>query len=215
MSLPTDSIVYLVDDHPDELLLIRKQCESVGLPVRTYQSPTTFLTDVDSDSRGCVVVDLLMPQMTGLQLFSNLRKKGVTMPIIVVTGHADAGTCRKAFNNGVFDFLEKSFNPNDLLAVIQRALQANQEEVGQRQQRDLFLEKLGLLSSREKDVMYLLADGKTLKEIAAEFQISVQTASKHRSSLFNKLDIANEVDLLKLLIAIDPNHGAQKSEKGD
>ncbi len=206
------STVYLVDDCPDELLLVRTHCESLGLNVRSFQSPATFLEETDSQSRGCVVVDLLMPQMTGLQLFAAMRQKGITMPIIVVTGHADAGTCRLAFNNGVFDFLEKNFNPHELLEVIQRALLQHEEEFERREMRDEFLEKLGCLSSREKEVMYQLADGRTLKEIAAEFCISVQTASKHRGNLFRKLSISNEIELLKLLIAIDPNHALQTTK---
>lgn len=203
-----DPTVYVIDDHPDELLLIRGCCESIGLRVKTYECPLLFLQEITPDSQGCVVADLLMPRMTGLQMHAELRQVGVDLPIIVVTGHADAGTCRTAFNSGVFDFVEKGFRPHDLMEVIQRALDKNRDDFAGRQQRDEFLAKLSSLSPRERDVMYLLSDGKTLKEVATAFEISVQTASKHRGNLFSKLNVANEVDLLKLLIAIDPNHGS-------
>lgn len=207
---PYAPTVFAIDDHRDELLLIRSCCESIGLPIKTFQCPLTFLRQIKA-TQGCVVADLLMPQMTGLQLHAQLRQQGVDMPIIVVTGHADAGTCRTAFNSGVFDFVEKGFNPHDLMEVIQRALQKNEADFAERHRRDEFLQRLSVLSPREKDVMYKLAEGKTLKEIATGFAISVQTASKHRGNLFGKLAITNEVELLKLLITVDPNHGAYPS----
>ena len=200
--------VYVIDDHPEELLLIRRLCESVNLQVDTFDSPEEFLQQVDSRSAGCVVVDLLMPQMSGLDVQERLLALGVKMPIIVVTGHADTGTCRTAFKKGVFDFLEKGFEPHDLLTSIQRALEANDQYRQQESQRDIAMEQLDSLTQREVEVMRQLAQGNSLKEIAGLSGISVQTASKHRCNIFRKLDVNNEVDLLKLLISIDPEYAA-------
>ena len=200
--------VYVIDDHPDELLLIRRLCESVNLHVDTFDSPEEFLLQVDSRSAGCVVVDLLMPQMSGLDVQERLLALGVKMPIIVVTGHADTGTCRTAFKKGVFDFLEKGFEPHDLLTSIQRALEANDQFRQQESRRDTAMEQLDSLTQREVEIMRQLAHGNSLKEIAGLSGISVQTASKHRCNIFRKLDVNNEVDLLKLLISIDPKYAA-------
>ena len=200
------SRVYVIDDHPHELLLIRRLCESVNLQVETFDSPEDFLHQVDPRSAGCVVVDLLMPQMSGLDVQERLLALGVKMPIIVVTGHADTGTCRTAFKKGVFDFLEKGFEPHDLLTSIQRALEANDRYRQQESRRDVAMEQLDSLTQREVEVMRQLAQGNTLKEIAGLSGISVQTASKHRCNIFRKLDVNNEVDLLKLLISIDPDY---------
>ena len=200
--------VYVIDDHPQELLLIRRLCESINLAVETFDSPDDFLEQVDPTSAGCVVVDLLMPQMSGLDVQTRMLELGVSMPIIVVTGHADTGTCRKAFKKGVFDFLEKGFEPHDLLTSIQRALESNRQDREKESQRGVAMAQLDALTQREVQVMRQLAQGCSLKEIAGSSGISVQTASKHRGNIFRKLDVNNEVDLLKLLISIDPEYGA-------
>lgn len=197
-------VVYLIDDDPNDITIIRRLCESIGLVVRSYSSPRKFLTEVDATDHGCIVADLLMPEMTGLQLHSELQTAGSDLPIIVVTGHADAGTCRAALHNGVFDFVEKSFNPHDLLVVIRQAIEKDAKQTSERRVRRDFLARLQLLSPREREVMEVLSDGLSLKEIAAQFGISVQTTSKHRSNLFEKLGVNNEVELLKLLYRIDP-----------
>ena len=198
--------VYVVDDHPQELLLVRRLCESVNLAVETFDSPIDFLERVNPKSAGCVVVDLLMPEMSGLDVQTRMSTLGVSMPIIVVTGHADTGTCRTAFKKGVFDFLEKGFEPHDLLTSIQRAMEANRRYREKESQRGVARAQLDSLTQREIDVMQQLSQGCSLKEIAGSRGISVQTASKHRCNIFRKLDVNNEVDLLKLLISIDPDY---------
>ncbi|MEM9645890.1 MAG: response regulator [Planctomycetota bacterium] len=201
-----DSTVYLIDDYPDDLLLLRTLCESIGLKVMTFASPTEFLQQADLSNKGCIVVDLMMPQMSGLEFHKEMVNRGSPLPIIVVTGHADAATCRSAFQSGVFDFVEKSFNPHDLVLVIQKALRVSEDTQAESQLRQESIAALERLSPRERDVMRLLSSGKTLKEIGVELNISVQTASKHRSKLFDKLKVGNEVDLLKLLLLVDPDH---------
>jgi FixJ family two-component response regulator len=199
-------VVFLLDDDPNDVLIIRRVCESVGLAIRDYQSPQEFFEALRPLDHGCVVADLLMPEMTGLQVHNELKRRNCDLPIIVVTGHADAKTCRQALREGVFDFVEKSFNPHDLLVVIRAAIDQHARQLKESRVRKRYLQQLEMLSRREGEVMHLLADGRSLKEIAGEFGISVQTASKHRGSLFEKLGVSNEVELLKLLIRIDPSH---------
>lgn len=199
--------MFIIDDHPNDSLIVRRLCESVGLTARTFESPTAFLADVKSSDRGCIVADLMMPEMTGLQLHAELQQAKSELPIIVLTGHADANTCRTAFQNGVFDYVEKSFNPHDLLVVIRAAIDQNALQNAERTARNSLSRQLDVLSPREREVMAVLANGLTLKEIATQFSISVQTASKHRASLFEKLGVGNEIELLKLLIKVDPAHG--------
>lgn len=199
-------VVFLIDDDPNDVLIIRRVCESVGLAVRDFRSPQEFFEGLRPLDHGCVVADLLMPEMTGLQVHTELQRRNCDLPIIVVTGYADAKTCRQALRDGVFDFVEKSFNPHDLLVVIRAAIDHHAQQLKESRIRQEYLRQLEMLSPRESEVMHLLADGRSLKEIAAEFGISVQTASKHRSNLFEKLGVSNEVELLKLLIRIDPSH---------
>lgn len=186
-------------------MIIQRLCESVGLKVESFLSPQEFLIQVGPSASGCIVADLMMPEMTGLQLHARLRNSKAASPIIVMTGHADAQTCRTAICNGVFGFVEKSFNPHDLLVVIQTAIEANAKMNSERNLRDLVMQQLDNLSKREDEVMKLLVTGLTLKAIAIALGISVQTASKHRIRLFDKLGVHNEVELVKLTMRIDPN----------
>lgn len=200
--------VHIIDDDLNDIFLVRRLCESVGMTVHCFDSPREFLDNFDPQQTGCVLTDLLMPEMTGLQLYAELREMGSEIPMIVVTGHADAGTCRSALHDGVFDYVEKSINPHDLLVVISNAIAENakQEEKRSKQQRDQL--RLQALSPREYEVMHVLARGWTLKEIGSHFKISVQTASKHRAKLFEKLEVGNEVELFKLLLRVNPRQAS-------
>jgi len=184
---PISPTVYMIDDDPNDVVIIRRLCESVGLRVESFSSPQDFLMQARSVKSGCIVADLMMPEMTGLQLHAELKDSQAEIPIIVITGHADAQTCRTALRNGVFDFVEKSFNPHDLLVVIQSAIEENTKKNNERRLREKAEQQFDNLSKREDEVMKLLVTGLTLKSIARELRISVQTASKHRLSLFKKL----------------------------
>ena len=197
--------VYMIDDDPNDVVILRRLCESVGLKVESFVSPQEFLMQARSIESGCIVADLMMPEMTGLQLHAELKATQAEIPIIVITGHADARTCRTVLQNGVFDFVGKGFNPNDLLVVIQSAIEENIKKNTERRIRERAMRQLDNLSKREDEVMKLLVTGLTLKSIAGELGISVQTASKHRIRLFEKLDVHNEVELVKLLMRIDPS----------
>lgn len=196
--------VYMIDDDPNDVVIIRRLCESVGLKVESFESPQEFLVQARSVQSGCIVADLMMPEMTGLQLHAEMKNAQAEIPMILITGHADARTCRTALRDGVFDFVEKSFNPHDLLVVIQSAIEENTRKNAERLLREEATQQFENLSKRENEVMKLLVSGLTLKSIANELGISVQTASKHRLRLFEKLDIQNEVELVKLLMCIDP-----------
>ncbi|MFK8111650.1 MAG: response regulator transcription factor [Rubripirellula sp.] len=205
----TNPTVFLVDDDPNDVAIIKRVCGSVGLAIEAFGSPSALMKVVTPDVQGCVVVDLMMPEMTGLQVHEELQRTHALLPIIVLTGHADAKTCREAFQKGVFDFVEKSTNHHDLLVVIRKAIASNINQHLLHQQRSRFLQDLTALSPREREVMELLSGGKTQKEIAERLEISVQTASKHRSKVFDKLSVSNEVDLLKRIHSIDSDSSTE------
>ncbi|MEM8667361.1 MAG: response regulator [Planctomycetota bacterium] len=203
---PTLSTVHIIDDDSNDIRILHRLCESVGLKVLCFESPREFLNNFDPAQTGCVVTDLLMPEMTGLQLYTELRRQGSNIPIIVLTGHADAGTCRLALHDGVFDYVEKSINPHDLLVVIGDAIAHDNRQSEERSVQQSVQLRLKALSPREQEVAQVLARGWSLKEIGSHFNISVQTASKHRAKLFDKLNVGNEVELFKLLLRVDPSH---------
>ncbi|MEM1225456.1 MAG: response regulator [Planctomycetota bacterium] len=202
---PTDEapLVYLVDDQQVELDLMQRWCERGRFRTKTFDRPENFFDAIDPETVGCVVADLRMPNVSGLELQRNLIAQGIQLPVILVTGHGDAENCRAAFHQGVFDFIEKGFDAEQFLESIERAVRKNRRDRFRNQVRHQASKLLRLISPREHDVMMLLAGGATLKTIAQELNISVQTASKHRMSIFQKLQIDNEVDLYKMLLAAD------------
>lgn len=190
-----DQMVYLVDDRPTDLLLIQRICENVGIPTTAYERASEFLVDVDTRQSGCLVADLLMPEMSGLDLFKQIQARGIPLTTILITGFADASSCRAGFQSGVFDFIEKDLSPGDLISIIQRALAHNRSEWVRRNLRADRMHRIEALTTREMDVAKLLSRGSALKEVGCRLNISVQTASKHRSNIFDKLEVSNEVEL--------------------
>lgn len=193
-SVATD-VVYLVDDRPTDMLMIRRLCESVSIEAQVFPSPITFLEKVPRNATGCLIVDLLMPEMSGLELYKQVKKRKIDLTTVIITGFADATSCRTGFQAGVFDFVEKDFSPEELMSVIRQALEHNRTTVRDRSIREARWRRIEDLTSREMDVARLLSEGNVLKEIGSKLSISVQTASKHRSSIFDKLEVTNEVEL--------------------
>ena len=190
-----EQTVFLVDDRPGDLLAIQRLCENVGIPVESYENPERFLAEITPQHQGCLIVDLLMPQMSGLDLFNQLLKRNVNLTTVLITGFADASSCRAGFHAGVFDFIEKDLGPEELLAVIRRALDHSRRNSHRQRLREERWARISALTAREMDVAQLLSAGDALKEVGSKLNISVQTASKHRSSIFEKLSVNNEVDL--------------------
>lgn len=198
-----DSTVFLIDDHEVELDLMKRWCQRAGLSTEVFDEPNALLDRLDQDTIGCVVADLRMPQISGLELQAEMARRDIAMPVILVTGHGDAENCRAAFQQGVFDFIEKGFDSIQFIDSVERAIRINHRERFRYAIRRESRERLKAISPRENEVVMLLANGIPLKGIAQELKISVQTASKHRSSIFAKLQIDNEVDLYKMLLAAE------------
>lgn len=196
----TAPIVYLVDDRPTELKLIERVCENVGIETQIFDSPKRFLAHVNSNTTGCLIADMLMPEMSGLQLFAELQTRSIQLTTILMTGFADASTCRSAFQAGVFDFVDKEISPDALLTITRQALLKNAEEVQKHKIRSQRRVRIDSLTHRELDVARLLSHGRALKEVGSKLHISVQTASKHRSNIFDKLAVNNEVELHQMFV---------------
>lgn len=197
------STVFLIDDHEVELDLMQRWCQRAGLSTEVFDEPNLLLDRLDPDTAGCVVADLRMPQISGLELQAEMARRDIAMPVILVTGHGDAENCRAAFQQGVFDFIEKGFDSIQFIDSVERAIRKNHRERFRLAIRRESRQLLRKVSPRENEVVMFLAAGIPLKGIAQELKISVQTASKHRSSIFTKLRIDNEVDLYKLLLAAE------------
>lgn len=194
------STVFLIDDDESLREALQWLLESVHLPVETFASASDFLNAYDPDRPGCIVLDIRMPSMSGLELQRQLNQMKSSLPIIMITGHGDVPTCVRAFEGGVFAFLEKPINHQDFLDQLYRAIEHDQESRNSGQARpDLGL-KLESLSPREREVMELIATGKTMKQVAVQLEISIQTCSKHRARVLEKLNVGNDVELVRLLL---------------
>jgi FixJ family two-component response regulator len=200
--MSTAAIVYVVEDDPGALKSLLFLIESAGLTGMGFLSPVAFLEHLDANRHltGCLVTDFRMPQMTGLQLFRELAARNSSLPVIMVTAFGDVATCAQALREGMHDFLEKPYPEDILLQRIQQALAQSAADSRRRLDRQAFAHQLDRLTPREREVMDRLLIGKVMKEIATEFQTSVQTISKQRQKLFDKLGVTNEVQLLRLVL---------------
>jgi FixJ family two-component response regulator len=181
------TIVYLVDDDAGMLESTQWLLESVGLAVEAYSDGRKFLDSVPARSNGCVVLDVRMPGLGGLNVQEELQKRGLALPIIFVSGHADVPIVVRAFKSGAFDFIEKPFNEQLLLDSVQQALQERQQTRHQQQGSSQTTALLDTLTRRERDVFLPLAQGYTSREIAEQLGVGVKTIDLYRARVMKRL----------------------------
>lgn len=192
--------VFVVDDDPAVCRAIASGVELVlKLPARSYPTAEEFLADYNPTSPGCLVLDVKMPGMNGLELQQALRERGSSLPIIMISGHAQVPTAVAAMRAGALILLEKPFDMRQLHEQIRLALEIDAKSRDQRWRHARLAAMLDNLTPREREIMDLLVAGKTNKEIAAVLAVSVPTVDKHRWSVFEKLRVANAVELVRLV----------------
>ena len=192
------TLVYLVDDEfsvRDSLALL---IESTGQSVRSFESAEAFLNNYDPEQPGCLVLDVRMPSMSGLELQGELLKREIFIPIIFISGHAGIPDSAKAFRAGAVDFLEKPFDNEILLERIDEAIK---KDIASREQ---FIEhreiqnRLDHLTLREQEVLSLIVRGHSNKEIARILDISNRTVEAHRASIMEKMQVKSLAELMLL-----------------
>lgn len=187
--------VYVIDDDPEVRRALRWLFESVFLPVETFESAYDFLKDYDVNRRGCLVVDVRLPGMSGLEFLEQLKIKKNKMPVIMITGHGDIPMAVKAMKNGAKDFISKPFNDQYLLDQIHKLMTMDEEEHNKNN-----LEQFKKLTKRENEVMQLVVEGKLNKQIAVELGISKSTVELHRSRVMRKMKVKTLAQLIKINI---------------
>lgn len=197
-STPT---VHLVDDDAVTLDSLSWLFESEGFAVEPFNSAAAFLDSYDPESVGCLVADVCMPEISGIELQEELSRHGGQLPVIFLTGYGDVATCAEAFRHGAFDFLEKPANEARLLDVVQRAIVADNKRRAERVKRPDLTALVESLTPREQQVMDLLIEGKSVKQIAVELQVGFPTAARHRSRVLEKMHVHNDVELVRLVLA--------------
>jgi two-component system, LuxR family, response regulator FixJ len=197
--------VYIVDDDPQVCESLSLMVRSMGLSVETYLSAEAFL-DGFHNSPGaphCMVLDVRMPGLSGLGLQQALFAQGNGIPIIMISGCADIPMAVQAMSTGAFDFLEKPFSRQALLARIQEAIDHDAKQQRQTAKSAELAVRIETLSSRQREVFDLLIAGKHSKQIASELGIGEKTVAKHRAAVLDKMQIDSVVELVRLMVDAD------------
>jgi len=198
----SDLYVHVIDDNEPNRELFQDLLDTVELPWRSFDSAIAFLDDMDVAAIGCLILDVRMPKMSGLQLMERLFEDGIDVPIILATAHGDVPMAIQAMKQGAFDFHEKPINNQALLESVQRALELrnNQlQDVGRTKEVKAAFDNL---TPRERDVYGLVADGAMNKQIAYELDISQRTVEVHRAKVMEKMGARNLADLIKMHISL-------------
>lgn len=189
MGRTLEATVYVVDDDPGVCAGLRILLRSAGYEVETFTSARQFLTAIDSRREGCLLLDVRMPGMSGLELQRQLIDQDIPLPVIIITGHGDIQMAVHAVQAGAVDFLEKPVDNERLLNSISKALELNAELRDKRARRAEIEARFAQLTARETEVMQRLIAGRSNKEIAAEFGVSNQAIDAHRKRILRKLEV--------------------------
>jgi FixJ family two-component response regulator len=199
----SDTVIYVVDDDEAIRKALSFLLRSVGYTVKTCASAKEFLETCDRTALGCVVLDVRMPGMSGMELQETMNETGIRLPVIIITGHGDVSMAVRAMKAGAVDFIEKPFENQTLLDRIADALHrcsSNWEEQAAMAEAQ---ERLQLLTPREQETMRLLVQGKLNKQVAAELNISVRTVEAHRAKIMEKLRARSLSDLVRISLLND------------
>ncbi len=190
--------VFVVDDDPAIRESLRWLIESVGLNVKIFTTAQEFLGEYDPSNPGCLVLDIRMPGMSGLDLQNELATRHINIPILIITGHAEVPVAVRAMKAGALDFIEKPFSDQLLLDRIRRAIEKDGEVRRAHSQHAEVAARLAQLTPREREVMDLVIAGKANKVIASELGLSPKTVEVHRAHVMKKMQVDSLADLVRL-----------------
>ncbi len=195
--IPSEATVFVVDDDAAVRDSLRWLLESVGLRVQTYDSGQSFLAAFDPDQPGCLVLDVRMPGMSGLELQERLNHLDATLPVIIITGHSDVPMAVRAMKAGAFDFIEKPFSDQLLMDQVHGAIEQHVRRRAERSVQADLRRRIDTLSPREKTVMEMVVSGMSNKTIAAELGLSQKTVEVHRAHVMAKIEADSLADLVR------------------
>jgi FixJ family two-component response regulator len=205
--------VFIVDDDPavrDSLaLLIMAQ----GMRTVTFANAMEFLEGYTEGEVGCLVLDIRMPQITGLALQEKLVERGLSIPIVFITGHGDIEQCRRAFQSGAIDFLTKPIDQNRLIDSLRKGIRMSIDQLQQDEETQEVMMQLDRISGREREVLELVADGLSSKEIARQLDLSPRTIEVHRANLFSKLGVDSLADLIRFYLKALEATGKKRNDE--
>lgn len=192
--------VHIVDDDDAMRDSLKWLLESRGLAVELYPSAEAFLGAFNRDCCGCLVLDVRMPGMSGLDLYEQLQARASTLPVIFITGHGDVPMAVSALKKGAADFIEKPFNDQDMLRLIESCMKQDRAAAAKRAESASVAQRLDSLTQREREVLALIVAGKLNKQIADELGISIKTVEVHRSRVMEKMSANSVAELVQLVL---------------
>jgi two-component system response regulator FixJ len=206
--MSNEQTVYIVDDDASVRKSLKFLLESVGLRVQVHDSAELFLREATTSTCGVLVTDVRMPGMSGLELMERLHTNGLKIPTIIVTGHADVPMAVRALRAGAREFVEKPYNDQGMLEMIQSALAHDRAMHGERRKRVETMSRVNRLTPREREVFFLVVHGKANKQIASELKLSEKTVEIHRANVMRKMDADSLAQLVRQAViaeSIDPS----------
>ena len=195
--------IHVVDDDEAMRDSMTWLLEGEGYKVACYDSAASFLAARNDRMRGCIVLDVRMPEMSGLELHEKLETLGSRLPIIFVTGHGDVPMAVSALQRGACDFIEKPFNNEDLLSRVQRALELESHLAARKQRNSAIAHRIEQLTQRDREVMPLVVAGKLNKQVADELNISMKTVEAHRARVMEKMGARTLAELVKAVMSVN------------
>jgi two-component system response regulator FixJ len=202
--MPDGFVVHIVDDDEAVRQSLAFLLSTAGTPVRVYDSATSFLEALPSLQRGCLITDVRMPDMTGIELLQRLQSKSVGLPVIVITGHGDIPLAVQAMKSGAIDFIEKPFAEDAILRAVRAAEERVKSKGHQSEDQAAVAARLASLSERERQVLDGLIAGRANKTIAHELGISPRTVEVYRANVMGKMQAKSLSELIRMTLGLRP-----------
>ena len=199
---PAVPIVHVVDDDEGMRRALTLLLSTVGYKTLAFANPDDFLAQFDPDTHGCLVLDIRMPGMSGLELQRHLNRTGSMLPVIFISGHGDVPMAVQAMKEGAFEFIQKPFRDQDLLDSINHALQQDTENRSHVARRADVVRRIESLTPRERQVMAMVVDGSANKVIAIDLNLSERTVEIHRAKVMEKMGARSVAHLVKLQLSL-------------
>jgi RNA polymerase sigma factor (sigma-70 family) len=193
--------VYIVDDDEAIVQSLTDFVELIGLKVKSYSSGSQFLKEYKSSGPACLILDVIMPDMSGLEMQKQMAAAGITLPTIFITGHSDVRMAVEAMKQGAIEFLQKPFRIQELCDNIQKAIRLDEEKWRRREQKNKVDRRLENLTHAEREVMDMVVAGKTNKAMAEELDLSIRAVEDRRARMMKKLKVKSRAELLELVMA--------------
>ncbi|OOZ36366.1 response regulator transcription factor [Solemya velesiana gill symbiont] len=206
--MSSEVTVFIVDDDQEVRDALQLLMESVGLCVETFGSAQKYLDQFDPKRPGCLVLDIRMPGMSGLDLQARLAAESIHPPIVIITGHGDVPMAVRAVQAGAVDFVQKPFNDQQLLDSVHRAIEQDSVQRGEVSKLLEIQDRLAKLTPREREVMELVIAGKRNKVIAADLNITQSTVEAHRAKVMEKMEADTLSSLMRMMLTLEA-HGSE------